>query len=86
MEGFDIEWVLDLDILSFDSLVGSIHRIQSQTTVERTWLMRAATQAEGKQFKEAIKPFEKAMTDGTNKSQPGTKSAKDFIRKHGRGL
>ena len=86
MEGFDIEWVLDLDILSFDSLIGSIHRIQSQEKVEGTWLQRYAMQAEHKDFKKAMQPYEKAMTAGTEKPKPAAKGAKDFIRKHGRGI
>lgn len=86
MSGFDVEWVLDLDILSFDSLVGSVYRIQSQEKVESTWLTRYATQAEHDKFKQALKPLEQAMTRGTDRPRPGAKGAKDFIAKHGRGI
>jgi len=86
MSGFDIDWILDLDILSFDSLIGSVHRIQSQEKVENTWLQRYATQAEQKQFKKAIQPLEKAMSRGTDRPRPGTKDAQDFISEHGRGI
>ena len=86
MSGFDIDWILDLDVLSFDSLIGSVHRIQSQEKVETTWLTRYATQAEHKPFKEAIRPLEDAINRGIDRPRPGAKGAQDFIRKHGRGI
>lgn len=86
LAGFEIEWVLDLDLLSFDSLIGSIHRIQAQEKTEGAWLTRMATQAEQKQFNQAIKPLQEAMTRGTDRPRPGTKGAQDFIRNHGRGI
>jgi len=33
-----------------------------------------------------MQPYEKAMTAGTEKPKPAAKGAKDFIRKHGRGI
>jgi hypothetical protein len=86
LAGFDVDWVLDLDILSFDSLVGSIYRIQSQEKFEGTWLQRYACQAEQKDFNKAMKPLEKAMTRGTDRPRPGAKGAKDFVKKYGRGV
>jgi hypothetical protein len=86
MDGFDIDWVMDLDILSFDSLVGSIHRIRAQDVLEKTNLARAATNATAKQFKEIMEPYKKAIVSGTEKLKPGTKTAQDFTRKYGRGF
>ena len=86
MSGFDIDWVLDLDILSFDSLVGSVHRIQSQYKVEGTKLQRLAMNAQEKDFKAALKPLEKDMVRGTERPRPGVHGAQDFIKKHGRGI
>lgn len=86
MEGFDIDWIMDLDILSFDSLIGSIYRIQSQHTFEDTHLMRAATQAKEEDFKKVMAPYQKAIVAGTTRPKPGTKGAKDFMRKHRRGI
>lgn len=84
--GFDVDWILDLDILSFDSLIGSLHRIQCQEKVERSWLHHYAAQAKTDDFKKALKPLENGMHRGTDKPQPGTRGAQDFIARHGRGI
>ena len=81
-----MKYIMDLDILSFDSLAGSIHRIQSSKISEDALMMRSVMHADVKAFKQVLDPYFKAMTEGTGKLKPGTKTSSDFIKKYGRGF
>lgn len=68
MNSLEIEWVADLDLISFMNLLNSVQRIRSQSMAEQAQNMRAAFGAEAKDFTNYIKDLESGGTDQGQKN------------------
>ena len=79
MRGLDIEWVIDLDMISFGELIGSVRRNQNQIIAVEAQNLRAAFGAEVKDFTKYIKALQK---DGT--SYEGPSDAEALIARFGK--
>ena len=77
--GFDMEWVINLDMQSFDSLINSLHRQQNSDMLRSIFAARIA-QAEEKEYKKAVKSLQKEI------SATDSNDAQAFNRSFGRGI
>lgn len=50
-----MEWVIDLDLISFDSLVASLERTRNRTALDQITAMRIATQADQDGYKKVVR-------------------------------
>ena len=81
--GFELPYVLDLDLLSFDSLVASFNRVIMTEKIEGAWTSMIAAQASSKDMKKWTKRWEQAI------SAPGKVDKTDetkFLSKFGGGI
>jgi hypothetical protein len=58
MAGLPIDWVVGLDLISFDSLSGSINRELARRDYQNVINQRFATNGEGKDFKSFLQALE----------------------------
>jgi hypothetical protein len=85
--GFDLDFLLDIDLLSFDAIVASYTRTTVSNKVESAWTSMLAAQGTSKDMKKWTKHWE-----GLVPGRPETRSAKSgddfgkFIGKFGGGL
>lgn len=61
--GFDFEWVINLDLTSFESLIGSLER-QSNAEMLRSIFVARVAQAEEKDYKKAVRELQKGSSHG----------------------
>lgn len=61
--GFDLEWVLDLDLQSFESLMSSLERQSHAEMIKAVFVARIA-QAEEKDYKKAVRELQKGASHG----------------------
>jgi hypothetical protein len=60
--GFPLDYVMDLDLPSFDSLVQSMNRLTASDKTEQAWTSMIAAQASGKEMKKWAKRWEAAAS------------------------
>jgi hypothetical protein len=76
MNGLDLEWLMCLDLLSFDSVVGSLDREMMRRDRMSAILARAAYGADQKGWKDLMKALDPA--DQTDEDE--------FLMKFGGGI
>ncbi len=82
-KGFDLEWISNLDVLSFGALMDSIERISAAEAIRAAQIARLA-QAEAKDFKKVIKDWQKAASPGG--VDPNGLSGGDLKARYGKGI
>jgi hypothetical protein len=90
MHGLDREWVMALDLLSFDSLVRSCQRIDAIEREESAWIGMIAAQGKSETMKEVLdsgkkllKPYEKPQQSA---KQEAKKGMAEFLAKFPKGF
>lgn len=78
-----MEWVIDLDLLSFDALIASLHRNKYRNMIITINAVRIA-QADKNEFKKHIQSIEKESS--VTGASPATHTGKEMIAKFGRGF
>ena len=76
--GCDPEWMLDLDMLAFNSLVETAMRLHSQQLLDDAYTARLVAHDDGKVFKEHIDSLKKLA--GVNEKQDGNALVSDLSR------
>ena len=79
MHGLDLEWVMCLDLLSFDSVIGSLDREIMRTNRMDAILARAAQGADQKGWKDLMKSLDTG--DRGADTDEG-----EFLKKFGGGI
>jgi len=82
-KGFDLDWISELDVLSFRALVESLERVASAEMIRAAYVARAA-QADQKDFKSVIRDWTKSATPGG--VDPNARSGQDLLNQYGRGI
>ncbi len=77
MNGLDLEWLMNLDLLSFDSVIGSLDREMMRKDRMTAILIRAAYGADQKGWKDLMKALD-AGDQGTDEGE--------FLKKFGGGI
>ena len=79
-ENISLDLIMSMDLRSFNSLVGSIERLDEAKTINQSWTNWHTSQASGKDLGKWLKGMFK-------KEQPtGMKTSDDFLGKFGRGI
>jgi len=78
MNGLDLEWLMNLDLLSFDSVIGSLDREMMRKHRMTAILTRAAYGADQKGWKDLMKHLSEGGEDESDE--------KEFLAKFGGGI
>lgn len=83
--GWPIEYLLDLDMVSFKALSDSSTRVNAILKQERAWVQHIAAQGSSKGLKQITKPWDKEAKTGLSPEALGNDGAA-FLDKFGKGF
>lgn len=78
--GLPIDWVIGLDLISFDALMGSVDREMARKDYMSLIVQRMAVNGDGKAYKDFMKDLEKRA------GFDGPEDTGALARKFGRGI
>ena len=76
--GCDPEWVLDLDMMAFNTLVETVMRLHNQQLLDEAYTARLVAHDEGKNFNKHLKSLKKLA--GVAMKQDGDAMIADLSR------
>lgn len=80
LPGTTLEYVLDMDLLTFGALVEVLLRVDYREKTEAAWTMMIAAQGQEKNMKSWVGNWAKITSRQTEKKRG---SAADFLKKYG---
>lgn len=83
--GLDIEFVVDQDIFSFNSLIEAHHRLLAQEKIEQAQTAQLASQGTGKDLVKWLKKKWFPLLGSSSRKGKGN-DAEAFKRKFGKGI